>query len=69
MCLERATIAVGQGASENEKFAAKPTRLNMKLFPVFGIILIEKNKRLFNKEAAQIFASGVSDHCRMARRE
>ena len=26
-----------QGASENQKFAAKPTRLNMNLFPAFGI--------------------------------
>ncbi len=37
-CLERATIALGQGASEDKKFAASLTQLNMTLFIVFGIM-------------------------------
>ncbi|HSX12830.1 MAG TPA: hypothetical protein VLE96_00195, partial [Chlamydiales bacterium] len=36
-CLERATIAGRQGASEDKKFAASLTQLNMTLFIVFGI--------------------------------
>ena len=35
--LERATIAKRQGASEDQKFVAKPTRSNMTLFLANGI--------------------------------
>ena len=45
MCLERATIAEWQGASEDQKFVAKPTRLNMTLFFVNGIMPIKERIR------------------------
>ena len=32
LCLERATIAEWQGASEDQKFVAKPTQSNITLF-------------------------------------
>jgi len=38
LCLERATIAEWQGASEDQKFVAKPTQSNMILFFANGII-------------------------------
>ena len=41
MCLERATIAGRQGASEDQKFVAKPTQLNMNLFLADGIYLFQ----------------------------
>ena len=37
LCLERATIAGRQGASEDQKFVAKPSQLNMNLFLANGI--------------------------------
>ena len=37
LCLEDATIAEGQGASEDRKFVAKPTQSNMTLFFANGI--------------------------------
>ena len=37
MCLERATIADRQGASEDQKFVAQPTQSNMNLFITIGI--------------------------------
>jgi len=41
LCLERATIADRQGASEDLKFVAKPTQSNMNLF--FGLVLVPEN--------------------------
>ena len=46
MCLERATIADRQGASEDQKFAAKPTKLNMTLFLANGVTKDLKNSVL-----------------------
>jgi hypothetical protein len=43
LCLEQATIAEWQGASEDQKFVAKPTRLNMNLFFANGIIPFIRN--------------------------
>ena len=37
LCLERATIVEWQGASEDQKFVAKPTQSNMTLFFANGI--------------------------------
>ena len=37
LCLERAAIAEWQGASEDQKFVAKPTQSNMTLFFANGI--------------------------------
>ena len=37
LCLERATIASGQGTSEDQKFVLKPPQLNMNLFFANGI--------------------------------
>jgi hypothetical protein len=37
LCLEQATIADRQGTSEDQKFIAKPTQLNMNLFLANGI--------------------------------
>ena len=45
MCLEQATIAEGQGASEDQKFFAKTTQLNMNLFLANGIS-VDKRKNL-----------------------
>ncbi len=39
--LERATIADRQGASEDQKFVAKPTQLNINLFLTNGIITVQ----------------------------
>ena len=39
MRLERVTIAEWQGASEGEKFVAKPTQLNMSLFSTIGSLI------------------------------
>ncbi len=53
MCLERAAIADRQGASEDQKFVAKPTQLNMNLFLANGI-----NLHLSRARAAGIDLSG-----------
>jgi len=37
LVLERATIAKGQAASEDQKFVAKPTQSNMALFFTSGM--------------------------------
>ena len=52
LCLERATIAEWQGASEDQKFVAKPTRLNMTLFFSNGI-----NRTLFFSNGIKHFAA------------
>jgi hypothetical protein len=50
LCLERATIAEWQGASEDQKFVAKPTQLNMNLFLANGIKLCHHKMLLSQKD-------------------
>ena len=47
LCLERATIAGRQGASEDQEFVAKPTQLNVNLFLTNGIILMVGSHHFF----------------------
>ena len=52
MCLERATIAEWQGASEDQKFVAKLTQSNMNLFLANGIKRNGPTGRIFEAAAA-----------------
>jgi hypothetical protein len=47
LCLERATIADRQGASEDQKFVAKSTQLNMNLFFANSISMFRLKRRIF----------------------
>ena len=55
MCLERATIASGQGTSEDQKFVLKPPQLNMNLFFANGISS-DPVDRLFAQEWLRVKA-------------
>ncbi len=52
MCLGQATIADRQGTSEDQKFVAKPTQLNMNLFLTNGIMPNIKNNVQFGRAKA-----------------